>query len=131
MLQLANLSIPLSVVGAPGASTVVSNLGVKLTVVGNGWTTGAQMLTGITTTTPGTAVLNTVTLSGSRQTTPYQGGGTVTLVTTFKVITGFAGVLPGFAEQRLVLVPEPLVTTLLSAGAAFAAAVGWHRRRRR
>ena len=112
ILQLFNLSIPLSVVGQSGAATqnVVGN--IVITVIGQGWTAGTATVTGVTTTTPGTAVVSTASSQGSDNRTANHAG-TLVLVSGFQVITNVAGKLPGFAFQALTFVPEAGTLLLL------------------
>ena len=129
ILQLFNLTIPLSVVGVPGASTVAGSAGITITVIGQGWTATTALVTGVTATTPGTAVVNTATSPGSDNRTAGHGG-TLKLVTGFQAITNVAGTLPGFAIQTFSFAPEP-AGLLGFASAAGAVAVFAHRRLRR
>jgi len=126
VLQSLNLSIPLSVVGVPGASVQAGVGAIIITVVGQGWTTGVASVTGVTSTTPGTNVLNTITLAGSdNRTAGHQG--TITLVSGFQAITNVAGTLPGFAIQALSFVPEAGTLVLLGTGAIGLALYGRRR----
>lgn len=124
VLGLINLSIPLSVVGATtGTSPCCVSGGIYITLFGRPWGTGPQVVTGITTTTPGMAVLHTVTLTGSQMGT-LSGNATVTLVSAFKVVSNVTGNLPGFAVQTLRFVPEPGGLLLLATGIAGLVIVG-------
>lgn len=129
VLQLLNLSIPLSVVGQAGATTMKASGGIAITVIGQGWTTGVASVTGVTTGTPATGNTNTAVLSGSDNRTPGHGG-TITLVSGFQAITNVAGTLPGFAIQALSFVPEPGTLLLLGSGVAGLAVLGRRRMRR-
>ncbi len=113
---IINLVIPLSVVGAPGTQ-LSSNISgaVIVTVSGMSWTTGAARITGISTATPNGLTLHTVTRTGSDLRTPGHAG-TVTLVTPIRVLTTFAGNLPGFGVQTLHFAPEPGSLVLLGTG---------------
>lgn len=129
ILQLFNLSIPLSVVGAPGASTIAGAMGITITVKGQGWTAGVASVTGVTEELPGTTVTNTVTSAGSDGRTAGHGG-TLRLVSGFQAITNVAGNLPGFGVQTFSFAPEPVELLLLGTGmAGFALYAGWRRRR--
>jgi hypothetical protein len=97
ILQALELTIPRTAVGAPGASSVAHAGAIVVTVVGQGWTTGTAVVTGLTTATPGTAVVNTATLAGPNRFDE----GLLTLVSGFQVVTNVAGTLPGFATQTL------------------------------
>lgn len=107
VLQLFNLSIPLSVVGSPGASVRVDAGGIIITVIGQKWTAGPTSVTGVT---GGPALSN-----GVDERTPAHGGRLV-LVSGFKAVTNVAGSLPGFAVQTLQLAPEPVEVLLLAVG---------------
>ena len=128
ILQLFNLQIPLSVVGQTGASTVNGASGIFITVIGQGWTASVATVTGVTATTPGTAVINTVVSVGSDNRTAGHGG-TLVLVTGFQVITNVVGTLPGFAVQTLTFVPEAGTLLLLGSGAVGLALYGRRRMR--
>lgn len=119
VLQLFNLSIPLSVVGDPGASVRVDAGGIIITVVGQKWTAGPTSVTGVT----------GLALSNGEDNRKADHSGNLVLVTGFKAITNVAGSLPGFAVQTLNFMPEP--ARLLSAAAAAGAIVALVRMRRR
>lgn len=122
VLQLFNLSIPLSVVGNPGASVRVNAGGIIITVIGQKWTAGPTSVTGIT---GGPALSN-----GLDERTPGHGG-TLVLVSGFKAVTNVAGSLPGFAVQNLQLAPEPVEILMLLVGlAGFGLYAGVRRLRR-
>ena len=126
VLQSLNLTIPLSVVGVPGATVQAGAGSIIITVIGQNWTTGAASVTGITSTTPGTNVVNTATITGSdNRTAGHQG--TITLVSGFQAITNVAGTLPGFAVQILTFVPEAGTPVLLGTGAIGLALYGRRR----
>jgi hypothetical protein len=125
VLQSLNLSIPLGIVGVAGGIVQAGAGALQITVIGQNWTTGVAVIAGITTTTPATNVINTVSVTGSDNRTPGHGG-TITLVSGFKVITNATGRLPGFAVQTLAL-PEPAALLLLGSGVL---AVGLCARRR-
>jgi hypothetical protein len=112
---LANLSVPLSVVGAGGAAFV--NAGVAVTVIGSPWTTGQ-------------ATLGTLTVMGSAH-GPASGtsstaanSGTVLLVTPILISTSLTGVLPTFGFLSLHFVPEPGTLMLLGSAVAGLALFG-------
>ncbi|MEN8184794.1 MAG: PEP-CTERM sorting domain-containing protein [Myxococcota bacterium] len=130
ILQLFNLAIPLGVVGnAANLSTVAISGGIAITVKGQGWTAGTATVTGITATTPGTVIVNTVSAAGSDGRTAGHLG-TVTLVSGFQAITNVAGNLPGFAVQALTFVPEAGTLLLLGTGAVGLALYGRRRMRK-
>jgi hypothetical protein len=127
VLQSLNLTIPLSVVGAAGASVQAGAGAIIITVVGQGWTTGIASVTGVSSTTPGTNVINTVTLAGSDARTASHAG-SITLVSGFQAITNVAGTLPGFAIQALTFAtPEAGTLVLLGTGAIGLALYGRRR----
>jgi hypothetical protein len=128
VLQLFNLTIPLSVVGSPGASVQVDAGGIIITVVGQNWTAGQAAVTGVTVDTPGGGeTIGTVFQTGADDRTAGHGGQLV-LVSGFRAITNVAGTLPGFVTQTLNFAPEP---GRLLAFAAAASALGFlvHARR--
>ena len=124
VLQLFNLSIPLSVVGNPGASVVVDAGGIVITVIGQKWTAGTASVTGT-----GDNLTNTAFSTGVDNRTANHAGNLV-LVTGFQAITNVAGTLPGFAVQTLNFAPEP-TSLLLSVAAAGGLGLLVHARRRR
>jgi hypothetical protein len=131
VLGLFNLEVPLDPVGSPGASAQAVAGSLFLTIFGNDWTTGSQVITGITTDTlPFGQAINTVTFSGSDARTPGHRG-TLRLISAFKVVTNAVGNLPGVAIQTLTFtgaLPEPSTLLLLASGVA---ALALHARRRR
>jgi hypothetical protein len=114
--NLFNLTIPLNVIGATGASTAAgSPTGIYVVVQGTGWTTGTVFLTKVTT---GSPVGNTATFVGSDARTANHAG-VITLISPFHVFTNAAGNLPGLAFQSLtfsVAVPEPGTLLLVGSG---------------
>jgi hypothetical protein len=130
ILQSLNLSIPLSVVGSPGGVAQAGAGGIQVTVVGQGWTTGVVMHTGVTTTTPGTNVLNTATVQGSDSRTAGHAG-SITLVSGFQALTNTAGAFPGFAIQSLTFATPEAGTFLLLGSGTIAVALYCRRRMRR
>ena len=116
---VANLVIPLSVVGAGGATTVMG--AVSVTVIGGTWTTG-------------TVAVGTLTAMGSAA--PASGAGAnsgmVTLVTPVFLSTniGASAVIPAFGILSLHFVPEPGTLLLLASGVAGLAALGRRRMKR-
>jgi hypothetical protein len=117
---VANLSVPLSVVGAGGTATVDG--AVAVTVVGAPWSTG-------------TAFAGTLSAMGfahgpaSLASSTAQVSGTVRLVTPIFISTniGASSVIPAFGFLTLHFVPEP--GTLLLFGGGIAALIGLGRRR--
>jgi hypothetical protein len=133
VLGLSNLHVPLYPVGYTDGyftSSGPEGGGIRVTVIGTGWTTGDVTITGVTSETPSGAALNTVTLGalGFDNRTPGHRG-VVQLVSPFKVISGVTGNLPGYALQTLTFVPE--VGTLVTLGAGVVALVGYGLRKRR
>jgi hypothetical protein len=127
IVGLFNLTIPLWI-GENGAQRTATNGGMMIQVYGTGWTTGAVEVRGITATTPGTSLVNTVTFVGSDARTPGHAG-QVLLVSPFKAVSGAFGNLPGVATLTLSFaVPEPGAIALLLAGAA---GLAWMARARR
>lgn len=116
----ANLSVPLSVVGAGGTATAAGF--VDVTVIGAPWTIG-------------TAYAGTLSAMGfahgpaSGTSSTAQVSGTVRLVTPIFISTNIAAssVIPAFGFLTLHFVPEPGTLLLLSGG--IAALVGLGRRR--
>ncbi len=122
---LVNLVVPLTVAGS-GGSVMVTAFTLMVDVTGHIWTTGVATITGITTTTPGNAVVNTATLAGYDNRTAGHGG-TIQLVTPIRILTNAAGNLPGFAIQTLNFIPEPGTLLLLGTGALGLGIVGRRR----
>lgn len=133
VLNLFNLDIPLDPVGSPGATAKLSIGGLIITVLGQGWTTGLQTLTGITTETPFLGTTHTATFQGYDNRTAGHLG-TLSLISAFKVITigAGAGNIPSVAIQtlRFTGVPEPGLLLLFGAGAVGLALHGRSRLRR-
>jgi hypothetical protein len=130
VLQSLNLTIPLSVVGAAGATVQAGAGAIIITVLGQNWTTGVAQVTGVTSTTAGTAIINTVSITGSDNRTASHAG-TITLVSGFQAITNVAGTLPGFAIQALSFAtPEAGTLLLLGSGTIGLALYGRRRMRK-
>jgi hypothetical protein len=119
---VANITVPLSNVGAGGAVAV--GAAVNVTVIGAPWTTG-------------TAAVGTVTAMGfahgpaSLTSSTANASGQVQLVTPIFISTniGASAVLPGFAILNLHFVPEPGTLMLLGSGIAGLVAFGRSRAR--
>jgi len=111
----ANVSVPLSVVGAGGTTTVLAL--VNLTVVGAPWTTG-------------TAAVGADTVMGNVAGGGPVPGGSVQLVTPIFISTniGASAVLPAFGIMTLNFVPEPGTLVLLGSGIAGLVMFGRSRR---
>jgi hypothetical protein len=106
---IANLSVPLSVVGQGGSATVSG--AVNMTVVGAPWTTG-------------TAVLGSLTVMGFARgpegaaSSALQASGSIRLVTPIFLQTTLPGIVPAFGFLTLHFVPEPGTLVLLGSGIA-------------
>jgi hypothetical protein len=113
---VANLDVPLSVVGQGGTALVTG--AVNLTVQGAPWTTGTAAI-GATTIMGGVA-------PGSNTGAP---SGTVTLVTPIFISSniGASAVVPAFGILTLHFVPEPGTLMLLGGGIAGLVAFGRNR----
>lgn len=118
VIQLFNLSIPLSVVGSPGGSVRVESArgGVFFSLLGQHWTAGTASVTSLTLSDEGT-IVNTVFAFGDDRRTPGHNG-TLVLVSGFRAVTNLGDTLPGFATQTLHLsaTPEPAELLMLLAG---------------
>jgi hypothetical protein len=139
ILDLYAVSIPLYVAGSPGAVvTVGGREGTGPTpfpffaAYGAGWGTGPQVLTGVLSTTPNTAVVNTVTLSGSDARTANHAG-SITLVSAFRVVTDAREFdspehpfweMANFWVLTVNFVPEPSALLLLGGAAGLVALRG-------
>ena len=125
VLLLFDTPVPLSFVGATsGVAEQFIAMGVRLTGIGTGWTTGEVQVTGLTATTPsgGVTLVNTITYAGFDNRTAGHAG-TLLLVSPFKVVVGLVGNLPGLVTMQLhFAVPEPAgeVMLVLAAGALVA-----------
>ena len=125
VLQLFNLSIPLSVVGSPGATVRVDAGGIVISVTGQQWVAGPTSVTGTGDFQTGVALSN-----GEDNRTPNHGGELV-LVSGFRAVTNVAGTLPGFAVQTLNFAPEPGSLLLVAVGVGAFGLFALARRRRR
>jgi hypothetical protein len=116
--NIANLTVPLSVVGQGGIGTVMGL--VNLTVVGGAWTTG-------------TAAVGTITMMGGVAPLSNTGAvsGMVTLVTPVLILTniGAASMVPAFGVMTLHFVPEPGTLTLVLLGLSTCGVIGRRRMR--
>ncbi|HUU35507.1 MAG TPA: PEP-CTERM sorting domain-containing protein [Vicinamibacterales bacterium] len=114
---VANITVPLGVVGGGGVTTVKG--AVNVTVIGAPWTTG-------------TAVIGTLTAMGGVSPLSNTGNpsGVLTLVTPVFISTniGASAVLPAFGTFALHFVPEPGTLMLLGSGIAGLVAFGRSRR---
>ena len=118
--NISNLSVPLSVVGLGGVTTVKG--AVNLTVIGAPWTTG-------------TAAIGTITAMGGVSPLSNTGAasGVITLVTPVFISTniGASAVVPAFGIFTLHFVPEPGTLVLLGSGIAGLVAFGRSSRNRK
>jgi hypothetical protein len=114
---VANLSVPLSVVGAGGA--VFADAAVKMTVIGAPWTTG---VTGVGTLT----VMGSAHGPATGTSSTAANSGTVLLVTPVFVSTNISAssVVPVFGFLSLHFVPEPGTLVLLGSAVAGMALFG-------
>ena len=121
---VANLSVPLTVVGGGGVAT--NSGSVNLTVTGAAWTTGSATATGLGTTMATGYAHGPASAAGSTA----RVGGSLQLVTPFTVGTNIAadGPLTAFAFLTLRFVPEPASALLVASG--LVALARWGRSRR-
>jgi hypothetical protein len=123
----ANLTVPLTPVGAGGSTTASG--AVLVTVTGASWTTASAMdleIPGVTSTYTGYAHGPSSAPSSTARI-----GGVVHLVTPIVISTNIAadGPLPGFAFLTIRFVPEPATAILVAAGIGVLAALGRRRAR--
>ena len=119
---IANLDVPLSVVGGPGSW--INHGAVYLTVAGAPWTTGTA------------SVASTATVMGfahgpaSGTSTTFAPGGRLQLVTPFVIASaiGALSVMPSSATLTLHFIPEPVTFALLAGGIALLGVIGRARR---
>ncbi|RIL02024.1 MAG: hypothetical protein DCC71_16880 [Proteobacteria bacterium] len=118
---VANLSVPISVLGQGGSAAVTGP--VNLTVVGAPWTTA-------------TVAIGSLTAKGfargpqGQTSSTLQPSGTIRLVTPVFISTniGTSAVVPAFGFLTLHFVPEPGTLVLVGAGLAVLVRAGARRR---
>jgi hypothetical protein len=112
---VANLVVPLEVVGQGGTTTVAGP--VNLTVAGAPWTVGTARV--------GTATAMGFAYGpGSQTSSTARASGVIQLVTPIRITTNLPGdfaVVPAFGVLTLHFVPEPGTLALLAAGLALLA----------
>ena len=117
--NISNLTVPLSVVGVGGVTTVKG--AVNLTVFGAPWTTG-------------TAAIGTITQMGgvSPLSSTASPNGSITLVTPLFISTniGAFAVVPAFAFLALTPAPEPGAFVAFGSAIAVLTAIGFSRRKK-
>jgi hypothetical protein len=123
-VALANLVVPLSVVGAGG--TVTAAGAINVTVIGAPWTTG-------------TAVVGTATAMGfargpaAQSSSTAQASGDIQLVTPIRILTNLPGdfaELPAFGVLTMHFTPEPTTVALVGGGLVATALLGRRKRTR-
>jgi hypothetical protein len=127
-VAVANLTVPLTVIGAGGAATRPAPGLASLTVTGAPWTTGTVMLPfGIG--GPDT-IMGYAHGPASATSSTAQPGGSLQLVTPFTFMTSFQadGPTRGFAALTLHFVPEASSALLLAGGIALLGGIGARRR---
>jgi hypothetical protein len=117
----ANLTVPLTPIGAGGAAAV--SAAVNLTVYGAPWTTGTAAVGTVT-------VMGSAYGPGSSASSTFAPGGHIQFVTPIYVSSniGAGPLLPWFATLTINFVPEPATLLLLGGGIA---ALGYAGRSRR
>ena len=120
---LANLTVPMSVVGAGGS--VAASAAVNVTVVGAPWTTGTVSVGTVT-------AMGFAQGPGSRASSTAQPSGTIRLVTPVFIATnlGTQETVAAFGMLTLHFVPEPSTLLLLGGGITALVAAGSRRRLR-
>jgi hypothetical protein len=129
VLKLFDLVIPLTPVGQNDGFVTALEGSLLITVYGTGWTTGVVAITGVTTETPATNVVNTVVFAGFDN-RGLDGVGQVQIISPFKAVTSAAGNLPGLAVMTLNFVPEAGTLLLLGSGVVGLALLGRRRMRK-
>jgi len=121
---VANLVVPLSVVGVGGAATVEG--AINVTVVGAPWTTGIASVDGVT-------AAGWARGPGSQTSSTAHASGEIQLVTPIRILTNLPNdlaAIPAFGVLTLHFVPEPTTIALLGGGLVATAALGRRTRRR-
>jgi hypothetical protein len=120
---IANVSVPLSPIGAGGTVTVLG--AVNVTVAGAPWTT-AGTVTGMQPGGPLTAMGFRRGPAGNAASFAMPGGSLQLITPVF--ISTFIGVTPAFATLAIEFVPEPATLALCAAGISLLAAEARRRR---
>jgi hypothetical protein len=119
---IANLDVPLTLVGGPGSYTQVG--AVYLTVAGAPWTTGTATVASAAT------AMGLAHGPASGTSSTFAPGGRVQLVTPFVIASslGALPILPGSATLTIQFLPEPATFALLAGGVALLGVIGRARR---
>lgn len=119
---IANLDVPLSVVGGAGSYTQIG--AVYLTVAGAPWTTGTASVASVAT------AMGFAHGPASGTSSTFAPGGRLQLVTPFVIASaiGALPILPSSATITLHFVPEPATFALLAGGIALLGVIGRARR---
>ena len=119
---IANLDVPLSVVGGAGSYTQIG--AVYLTVAGAPWTTGTASVASAAT------AMGLAHGPASGTSSTFAPGGRLQLVTPFVIASalGALSIMPSSATLTIQFVPEPATFALLAGGIALLGVIGRARR---